>query len=120
VASGQRSKCAPIAKLGIESVPASFRLYLPFIRNERLWPRYALANPRHPCGSVGPAKGLRRGLRYPTSREKRARCGAPGRWWRGKSQRRLLAASHLLLTNSEAYRGKYEDTIPNHGNENAT
>jgi hypothetical protein len=30
------------------------------------------------CGAVSPAAGLGGGLRYPTSRKKRARCGAPG------------------------------------------
>jgi hypothetical protein len=40
----------------------------------RFRPTYAGANVGHPCGAVGPVTGLRKGLRYPISREKRARC----------------------------------------------
>ena len=43
----------------------------------RFRPTYAGANRGHPDGSVGPATASGRGLWYPASREKRARCGIP-------------------------------------------
>jgi hypothetical protein len=38
-----------------------------------------------------PATGLRGDLQYPTSREKRARCGAPGDWFGVRAQRHNTA-----------------------------
>src|ERR1700722_4852157 len=64
-------------------------------------PTYAGARAGHPERSVRTAKGVEEGLWYPTSREKRVRCGAPGFGGEDSAKNafvilRLLPASRLF------------------------
>jgi hypothetical protein len=69
---------SPNGGRGLDFETWVFRSEICLLETKGFRPTYAGGNMEHPDGFAGPAMGLRGGPAVPTSREKRARCGAPG------------------------------------------
>jgi hypothetical protein len=82
----------PVEVGGVEQLHAAF-----FERKPHTWSWLALRSRKsgqrwcegHPYGALGPETAWGGLLRYPTSREKRARCGAPGDCGGDRAQKRV-------------------------------